>query len=174
MVYINKVKVDTRSVLPCLRERRSPSDHARSPRCFVCCCCVSRRSILSVSSRFSSHTSLVRLKEAARAVNHSLRMAFDLFTPGHASSSTENQARASSSNAGDSIANEHIEAEDGNGGQEQGGVEVSYLRPQAFGHSDNAAWRKAEKSMGIAVSPTGGEVAAWVTKEVSSVKARPR
>jgi hypothetical protein len=94
-------------------------------------------------------------------------MAFDLFTPGHASSSSSAPARASSSTAGASTANGNREiADHHDADEEDDDIEIAYLRPHAFSRGDKAAWRKAGKSFGIAVSPTGGEVAAWVTKEV--------
>lgn len=94
-------------------------------------------------------------------------MAFDLFTPGHASSSSR-PARASSSHAPASTTNGHKDSAAEDDGNDEDDIEVAYLRPQAYGNGDKAVWRKAGKSFGIAVSPTGGEVAAWVTKEVSS------
>ena len=94
-------------------------------------------------------------------------MAFDLFTPGHASSSSR-PARASSSHAPASTTNGHKDSAAEDDGNDEDDIEVAYLRPQAYGNGDKAAWRKTGKSFGIAVSPTGGEVAAWVTKEVST------
>ena len=71
-------------------------------------------------------------------------MAFDLFTPGHASSSSR-PARASSSHAPASTTNGHKDSAAEDDGNDEDDIEVAYLRPQAYGNGDKAVWKLLDR-----------------------------
>lgn len=60
-----------------------------------------------------------------------------------------------------------MDVDDGEGGEDDDDeMDVCYLRPAAFSRGGKGKWRQGGRSMAVAVSPVGGEVAAWVTKTV--------
>lgn len=46
-------------------------------------------------------------------------------------------------------------------------VDTAYFTPPAFPHNGGAKWKATGRSFMAALSPVGGEVTAWVSKQVS-------
>lgn len=50
---------------------------------------------------------------------------------------------------------------------DEDGVGTSYLQPPAYTRGEKQKWSESGRSLNIAVSPGGGQTAAWVVKRVS-------
>ncbi|WVR05312.1 hypothetical protein IAU60_002326 [Kwoniella sp. DSM 27419] len=65
------------------------------------------------------------------------------------------------------------ETENGNGGPSDGAgvngqdVDMGYLQPGAYPSGEKQKWKASGRTISAAVSPTGGEIASWVTNKPS-------
>jgi hypothetical protein len=50
---------------------------------------------------------------------------------------------------------------------DEDGVGTSYLQPPAYTRGEKQKWSESGRTFNIAVSPAGGQAAAWVAKRVS-------
>lgn len=87
--------------------------------------------------------------------------------PAHSSSSsffTNNEASSSSSNIRN---NNAMDQDQQTSSMADEDVDICYLEPSAFKRSGRDAWSKSGRTMLAGVNPVGGELAAWITKQVS-------
>jgi nuclear pore complex protein Nup85 len=47
-------------------------------------------------------------------------------------------------------------------------VDVCYLEPGAYPRGGKQKWKESGRTMGVAVSPVGGEVVGWIGKKVNA------
>ena len=47
-------------------------------------------------------------------------------------------------------------------------IDITYLEPVAYARNGKAKWKDSGRTMNMAVSPAGGEIATWITQKVSS------
>jgi len=83
-----------------------------------------------------------------------------------ASSSSSNLFSSSKSNGTRATAkgtNGHIEVDE-DASEE---LDIAYLEPSAYSSEGQAKWKNTGRTINIAVSPAGGEIATWVSKKAS-------